>query len=163
MTLPRQAALAAFLALALLLGLAWQAGTPPAEMLRWYLSLQRPPWQPPDWVVPVAWGVIFALLALALIRALRRAPDHEARRALVHATVLNLFLNGLWAVLFFAQKRPDRALAETLPFWLSVVFLMWLTRRQDRAGPWLLLPYLAWVTFAVFLNRELLRLNGPLP
>jgi tryptophan-rich sensory protein len=159
MSLPLQAAAAALLALLVLSVLAVQGGTPPDVIVSWYLALRRPWWQPPDWTIPVVWVVIFALMAWAVRRAWRHAPDREARRALLHATILNLFLNGLWAVLFFAWRRPDLALIETVPFWLSIALLIWLCRRQDRRAPWLLAPYLAWVSFAAWLNLALLRLN----
>ena len=64
-------------------------------------------------------------------------------------------------MLFFTVKRPDWALVEVVPLWLSVVLLIVVSGRRDRAAGWLLVPYLAWVGFAAVLNWSVVQLNGP--
>lgn len=124
----------------------------------WYQSLRQPPWKPPDvWFGP-AWTLIFALTAWAGARGwLRAAPDD--RRRLAWAFGVNGLLNVAWSWLFFRLRRPDWALLEVLPFWLSIVLLLGLLLRVDRVAALLLLPYLGWVAFAAALNAAVLRLN----
>jgi tryptophan-rich sensory protein len=71
----------------------------------------------------------------------------------------NAFFNVLWSVLFFRLHRPDLALLEVSLLWLSIVLLMFLLRRASKAAAWLLLPYLAWVTYAAALNLAVVRMN----
>jgi tryptophan-rich sensory protein len=129
----------------------------------WYLGLRKPSWQPPDWLFAPVWTAIFALTALAGLRAWRRTPDARGRGRVLAAYALNALLNILWSALFFTLKRPDWALVEVVPLWLSVVLLVVVSGRRDRAAGWLLAPYLAWVGFAAVLNWSVVRLNGPFP
>jgi benzodiazapine receptor len=135
----------------------------PAALLEWYLTLNRPWWQPPDWVIPLVWLVIYALIALAIRRAWQGvASDADRHRVLLVSTV-NLFLNGFWAVLFFIHRRPDWALAEVVALWASIIWMIVVFARQSRSAAWLLVPYLVWVTFAAVLNLAIVRLNAPFP
>ena len=74
---------------------------------------------------------------------------------------LNGILHILWSPLFFKVKRPDWALMEMPLLWLSVLALMVGVAPYTPIGPWLLLPYLAWVAFAMWINFGIVRLNGP--
>ena len=74
---------------------------------------------------------------------------------------LNALLNVSWSELFFGLQRPDWALAEVGVFWLSILLLIVVLRRYSKTASWLLLPYLAWVTFAAILNLAVVRLNYP--
>ena len=135
----------------------------------WYFGLRKPSWQPPDWLFAPVWTAIFALTALtaltalAGLRAWRRTPDARGRGRVLAAYALNALLNVLWSVLFFTLKRPDWALVEVVPLWLSVVVLIVVSGRRDRAAGWLLVPYLAWAGFAAVLNWSVVELNGPFP
>lgn len=127
----------------------------------WYQALLKPPWQPPDWLFPVAWTAIFAMTALAGVRAWQAEPDAAGRRKVLVAYALNGLLNVLWSVLFFMLRRPDWALVEVVPLWLSVLLILVVSGRRDRAAGWLLLPYLLWVGFAGVLNWKIVEANGP--
>jgi translocator protein len=127
----------------------------------WYAHLRKPEWQPPDWLFGPAWTVIFALCALSGYLAWRNAPDRAGREWVIAVFALNGFLNVTWSALFFRLKRPDWALAEVALLWLSIVLLIVVVARYSRAAAALLVPYLAWVTFAAILNLAIVRLNGP--
>lgn len=126
----------------------------------WYRQLAKPSWQPPDWLFGPAWTLIFALTAWSALRGWLRAPVAE-RAWLIGLFFLNGFLNVLWSLLFFRAQRPDWALIEVVFLWLSIIWLMLAVGRHDRMAAWLLLPYLAWVAFAGYLNLTVVRLNAP--
>jgi tryptophan-rich sensory protein len=130
----------------------------------WYRALRKPSWNPPNWLFGPAWTLIYALIGCAVVVAWN-APGAPpgARAALAGATALNLGLNVLWSALFFARKRPDWALLEVVALWLSVVLVIAAVRPLSRPGAALLLPYLAWVTFAALLNQRIVALNRPFP
>jgi tryptophan-rich sensory protein len=127
----------------------------------WYRQLRKPSWQPPDWAFAPAWTVIFTLTAWAGVLGWYHAPDDAARVTVVAVFALNGVLNMLWSLLFFKWQRPDWALMEVVPLWLSIAALIAVLAGLSTLGSWLLVPYLLWVSFAAYLNRTIVRLNRP--
>ena len=125
------------------------------------LRAAKPAWQPPDWLFAPVWTLIYGLTALAGVMVWNRIADRERRMRMMALFALNALLNVLWSELFFGQRRPDWALSEVVPFWLSILVLMLLVFPVTRTGGWALVPYLLWVLFAGFLNLAIVRLNGP--
>ncbi len=152
-----KAVLSAFLAAALASGL----GAFATDLSPWYYALQKPSWQPPDWLFGPVWTTIFALAAVAGYLAWQKAPDRSSRRRMMQAFSINLFLNVLWSVLFFRLQRPDFAFLEVALLWASIATLMVIMWSYSRTSSALLFPYLAWVSFAAFLNLVVVRLNSP--
>lgn len=126
----------------------------------WYRSLVKPSWQPPDWLFGPAWTVIFTLIAIAGVLAWRATDTLSGRRWLIGLFALNGVLNMLWSFLFFYLQRPALALIEVAFLWLSIVSLIVPAARARPLAGWLLAPYLAWVSFASFLNYTVVKLNG---
>jgi tryptophan-rich sensory protein len=129
----------------------------------WYYRLNKPSWQPPDWLFGPAWTLIFALCALAGVMYWRRISRREDRQWVIAAFALNAFLNTLWTLLFFRLERPDWALYEVGFLWLSIVLLIVLIGRGTLTAATLLLPYVLWVSFAALLNWNIMQLNAPFP
>ena len=127
----------------------------------WYYALNKPSWQPPDWLFGPAWTLIYGLAALAGVLAWNRARNRADRLRIIALFALNAALNVLWSDLFFRLQRPDWALIEVVPFWLSILVLMVALYPISQAACWVLAPYLAWVTFAAALNLAAVRLNAP--
>jgi benzodiazapine receptor len=128
----------------------------------WYQSLTKPSWQPPDWAFGPAWTVIFALAAISGVIAWRFAETDAQREWIIGLFAINGVLNILWSALFFRFHRPDWALYEVVPLWLSILVPIIAFSRYAKTASLLLVPYLAWVSFAALLNYEIVRLNGPL-
>ncbi len=127
----------------------------------WYYGLIQPPWAPPDYLFGVAWTIIYALTALAGAKIWQSAPTSRDAEIALGLFAFNGFLNILWSFLFFRLQRPDWALIELVPFWLSILALILFCGRWSRSAAWLLLPYLLWVGFAGLLNLAVVRLNAP--
>jgi benzodiazapine receptor len=130
-----------------------------ASLDDWYPTLDKPRWNPPNWVFPVAWTSLFLAMGVALYRVWGLGLDNSA---VVWALVLfasQLVLNTLWSVCFFGLRSPALALAEIVFLWLAVVATTVAMGRLDPVSWWLLAPYVAWVTFAGFLNAEIVRRN----
>ncbi len=124
----------------------------------WYLSLDKPAWQPPDWAFGPAWTLIFTATAAAGVLAWMADQN---RSALIAAFAVNSVLNVAWSALFFKLRRPDWALFEVVFLWLSIAVLIAVCGQMDSRAGWLLLPYLAWVSFAAVLNAAIVRRNRP--
>ena len=127
----------------------------------WYYSLHKPSWQPPDLLFAPVWTAIYGLTALAGVLVWNRVPNRERRLQLMGLFALNALLNVLWSELFFGMHRPDWAMSEVIPFWLSILALVLVVFPVTRLGGWALVPYLIWVLFAGVLNLAIVRLNGP--
>ena len=137
------------------------AGTQLTQLGPWYFALKKPWFQPPDWLFGPAWTTIFICCVIAGVWAWRTAITRRQRGVVVAMFALNSIFNVLWSTLFFFMQRPDWALWEVGFLWLSVLLLviyMWSWARRSAA---LLLPYLAWVSFAAILNVAIVRLNAP--
>ena len=127
----------------------------------WYTTLRKSILNPPDWLFGPAWTLIYALAALAGVLAWRNARTREQRTRVLILFAINALLNVVWSELFFRLRRPDWALDEVAPFWLSVLALMVFLWPLSRRASGVLAPYLAWVAFAGWLNYEVVRLNPP--
>ena len=127
----------------------------------WYLSLRKPSWNPPDWLFGPAWTTIGLLCVGSAVRAWRSARRGGEQRTVLVLFAINGLLNAAWSGLFFRLRRPDWALIEVVPLWLSIVALIAAFAGRAPLSAWLLVPYLIWVSFASVLNLEIVRLNRP--
>jgi tryptophan-rich sensory protein len=147
---------AAMLALALA-----GAGGALTEIGPWYRNLRKPRLQPPDWLFGPAWTLILGMAAASGVLAWHHAPDGGGRLRIALLFGANFFCHLIWSPLFFKLKRPDWALIEVVFLWLSILALVIGLARYSTAASWLVVPYLAWVTFAAWLNWAIVRLNRP--
>jgi translocator protein len=116
----------------------------------WYSSVKNS-LTPPNWVFPIVWNILFLLIAFSLFYAWISGKKGERKKiAIVFAA--NLFLNALWSVLFFFFKNPNLAFLELILFWISIIAMIFITRKIEKKSAWLLVPYLLWVSFAGILN-----------
>ena len=123
----------------------------------WYAALQKPAWNPPAWIFAPVWTILYALMAVAAWMVWRQAglvPEHGL-------FVAQLALNAAWTWLFFGLRRPGLALAEIAALWLAIVATVVAFWSVLPLAGLLLVPYLAWVTFAGALNAALWRRNPP--
>jgi benzodiazapine receptor len=126
----------------------------------WYRGLAKPEWNPPDWLSQVAWSLVLALSSVAAVVAANSSlSDRRFRFQLAGAFVGNGFLNVLWNYFLFRCQRPDWALMLLPMFWLSVVLMILVAGRSNRAGAWLLTPHLGWVSFLGALNWSIVQKN----
>jgi translocator protein len=124
----------------------------------WYLTLEKPPWNPPSWVFGPAWTLLYILMSVAAWRVWLRRDQPGAKFTLqLHG--IQLVLNALWSILFFGLRRPDLALLDILALLGVLVVIQIRLARTDTKAAWLWAPYLAWVTFATTLNKAIWLLN----
>jgi tryptophan-rich sensory protein len=120
-----------------------------------YDSLKKPSWNPPDWLFPIAWTILYAMIAFAGWLVWR-----EAGVSVVMAVWLaQLGCNALWSYLAFGLQRFDWAFWEVGLLWLATALFTVLAWPISQLASVLFMPYLAWVTFAAVLNLTIWRLN----
>lgn len=121
----------------------------------WYPALRKPEWTPPGWVFGPVWTLLYPLVAVAGWLAWR---EGKARFGPL-VFLLQLALNAAWPWLFFAERRPDLALAAIAALVVAILATIAAFWRLSRLAAVLLVPYLAWVAFAAVLNHAIWRLN----
>ncbi|MEN9678424.1 MAG: hypothetical protein RIS76_4320, partial [Verrucomicrobiota bacterium] len=122
-------------------------------------QLRKPDWNPPSWIFAPVWSALYTMMAVAAWLVWRRGGWREQRGPL-GCFLLQWFLNALWTPLFFGLHLPGIALVEILMLWGALVVTAVCFWRVRPVAGVLLLPYLAWVSFAAFLNFTLWRLNS---
>jgi benzodiazapine receptor len=125
----------------------------------WYAGLRKPSFNPPGWVFGPVWTVLYVLIGVSAWLVWRRRGVAGARGPLL-IWLVQLVLNSVWTLLFFGARRPDLAFVEIVAMWAAIVATILAFRRVRPLAGWLLVPYLAWVTFAAVLNFALWRLNA---
>jgi len=123
----------------------------------WYATLQKPGFNPPDFVFAPVWTILFLLMGLSLYLVWVQEV-RIAKTALV-VFGLQLLLNILWSYLFFGLKSPVYGMIEILFLWLAILTTIIAFYRVSRLASFLLLPYIFWVSFAAVLNFFIWRLN----
>ena len=122
-------------------------------------TLRKPPLSPPGWLFPVAWTILYVLMGAASYLVLTSGrPQGEINRALMLYGI-QLGFNFLWPVFFFGLSAYLFAFVWLLALWLLIFATLLAFRRVSDSAGWLLAPYLAWVTFAGYLNFGIYLLN----
>ncbi len=123
----------------------------------WYAGLEKPAFNPPNWVFGPVWTLLYALMALAGWRVwLGPAPG---RTKALQWFFVQLALNAAWSPIFFGWQRPALALVIIVLLLLAIVFTIMRFWSLDRVAAWALTPYLGWVAFATLLNASIVVLN----
>lgn len=124
----------------------------------WYAALVRPDIAPPNGVFGPVWTTLYVLMGIAAWLVYERTAGAARRRAL-SLYALQLILNAGWSVVFFGLHMLGLALVEIALLWLAIAATIADFARVSRAAAWLLAPYLAWVSFAAYLNYLFWALN----
>lgn len=124
----------------------------------WYQQLERPAATPPGWVFPVVWNILYLLMALAAYLLWRRVGFGGARLAW-GLFAAQLVLNGAWSLVFFAGQSIVGALIVIALLDLAVLATIVAFWPHTRLGALLLLPYIAWLALATYLNLRIWQLN----
>lgn len=124
----------------------------------WYQTLEKPVFNPPDWVFAPVWTALYVMMAIAGWRVWRRAGFERGGRALT-LFALQLGLNVIWSFLFFGLQRIDLALVAVVTLLIAIIVNTAMFWRIDRWAGVLFVPYVLWVAYATVLNISLWLLN----
>jgi tryptophan-rich sensory protein len=125
----------------------------------WYAALVKPPITPPGWIIGAVWTVLYLLMGISLFLVLEEDRGRPEVRRGIGLFALQLGLNVLWSLLFFGLKYPLLAFIGIVLLWGAIAATLLQFLKVSRPAAYLLIPYLAWVSFATFLNAWILLLN----
>lgn len=121
----------------------------------YYRALSKPSWAPPPWLFGPVWTALYAMIGVSAWLVSRRAASGGA----LGVWWAQLALNAAWTPIFFGLRAPGLALAAIAAMWVAIVATIVAFWRRRPLAAALLLPYLAWVSFAALLNLEIWRRN----
>jgi translocator protein len=124
----------------------------------WYQELVKPEWQPPGWLFGVVWPTLYFMtgLAFAIILNARSAPQ---RGLAIGLFLAQFIVNLIWSPLFFGQHQVSTAFYVIILMFVLAVATTVIFGRVRKVAAWLMVPYLAWLSFAAMLNYTIDRLN----
>jgi len=125
----------------------------------WYQRLEKPSWNPPNWLFGPAWTVLYVLMGVASWLVWRSDRKRGVVRVGLGLYGFQLALNLLWTVIFFGWRKPGAAFVEIFVLAGAIVATMTMFFRVKPIAGWLLVPYLLWVSFASTLNGAIWQLN----
>lgn len=126
----------------------------------WYSALEKPSFNPPNWIFAPVWTLLFVLMGIAagLVWDKIKEQNEEVKKALGFF-LIQLILNAVWSYLFFGLKNPMLALIEIILLWLLIYETFLQFKKINKTAGYLLIPYMAWVAFAAVLNGSIWWLN----
>ena len=136
----------------------------------WYAGLAKPALNPPSWVFGPVWTALYLMMGIAacIVWSKRSGGQNSKRtrgsgdnvRRGMRLFWVQLAANAVWSPLFFGLQNPGAALVDIVALWILILLTMIAFFNVSRTAGWLLVPYLAWVTFATYLNSTIWLLNG---
>jgi tryptophan-rich sensory protein len=126
----------------------------------WYPTLIKPSFNPPNWIFAPVWSMLYIMMGVAAGMVWNRIDfEKEAVKKALIFFIIQLALNALWSLLFFGMKNPMLAGIEIILLWLMIYETYVQFAKINKIAGYLLLPYLAWVSFATVLNGSIWWLN----
>jgi len=125
----------------------------------WYAELDKPFFNPPNWVFGPVWALLYFLMAVSLY-LVWSARTKRSRRLAFWAFGGQLALNVAWSAVFFGLHQLWLAVGVVLALWLAIALTIGAFWRIQRIAAYILIPYLAWVTFASALTISVALLNA---
>jgi benzodiazapine receptor len=129
------------------------------SVFTWYPNLAKPWFTPPPGVIPAVWTVLFTLIGVSLFLAWRAGLTSPEFRGAAYAFAAQLVFNILWSAAFFGLQSPKAGLAVIAMLWILILLTIYRFYPLSREAALLLVPYIAWVSFAAILNYSILQLN----
>lgn len=125
----------------------------------WYVGLVKPALNPPSWVFGPVWTMLYALMGIAAFLIWKNGWERKDVRVALGVFGIQLFLNAIWSIIFFGLQNLGWALVDIVLLWLAIVWTMVVFSKISKPVTYLLVPYLLWVSFALYLNYSIWMLN----
>lgn len=125
----------------------------------WYATVNKPSFNPPNWIFGPVWTLLYIMMGVAAGLVWKAGWERKEVRIALGIFVVQLLLNGLWSLIFFAWHSPMWALVEILVLLVFIILTIVRFKPINSTAAYLLLPYLAWVSFATVLTAAIWYLN----
>ena len=126
-------------------------------MNEWYKELNKPFMSPPDWIFGPVWSILYIMIAVSIILFIKK--NKRQQYWIYFLITAHLISNFIWTLIFFGLKSPGLALVDIIFMDISLIVIIRYFWRECRISALLLLPYLAWILFATYLNAAFFIIN----
>ena len=130
-----------------------------SSVTTWFPTLNKPFFNPPSWLFGPVWTTLYILMGVALWLVWNAPETHPQRKNGIIIFAIQLIFNFLWSFLFFGMKNPLFALFDIVLMLITITLTIIIFRKINTKTTPLLVPYLAWVSFATLLNVSIWWLN----
>lgn len=130
-----------------------------ATVSTWYITLQKPFFNPPGWVFGPVWFILYTLMGISAYLVFQKGWKNKEVRIALYIFGIQLMLNALWSFLFFGLKSPLHAFFDIIVLWFAILLTIVYFYKVNKTATYLLIPYVLWVSFAAFLNISIVILN----
>ena len=125
----------------------------------WYQTIQKPYWNPPNWIFGPVWTTLYVMMGIALWLVWKEDTSRELKLIAGILFAAQLILNFFWSFIFFKLELPGWAFAEIVVMWIAILATIFAFAQVNKTAAWLLVPYISWVSFAGILNYTIWKLN----
>lgn len=127
-------------------------------------AMKKSPLAPPGILFPIAWTILYILMGISsyiiyVYDAKNDTSSLNLKNKCLLLYVIQLFFNFFWSIIFFKFKLYIFAFVWLVILWILVFKLMRESKKISKVASYLLMPYLAWMTFAGYLNIGIAVLN----
>ena len=124
----------------------------------WYQTLNKPVFNPPDWVIGLIWTTLYILMGIS-IWLVWKSEHSRTRTIAIRIFWLQFFFNVFWTYLFFGIQKISLSFVEIIFLSFLIFFNIFYFFKIDKIASYLLIPYLIWVLYASFLTYNIWVLN----
>ncbi len=130
-----------------------------ASIPTWYMSLEKPSFNPPNWLFAPVWTMLFILMGISAFLVWRDGLSEPNVKIALIIFIIQLILNTFWSVAFFGLRSPIAGLIVIIILWITILLTILSFAKVSMAAGILLIPYILWVSFASILNASIYVLN----
>lgn len=125
----------------------------------WYTTLQKPSFNPPNWIFGPVWTLLYIMMGIALFVIWKSEADSVLKKQALILFAVQLAVNFCWSFLFFYCESPFWALLDIIVMWVLILMTIFSFGKISSFAAWMLVPYISWVSFAMLLNFAIWKLN----
>ena len=125
----------------------------------WFETLNKPTWNPPAYLFGPVWTTLYLLMGISLGIIWNNNSTEPNKRKAYFLFAIQLILNFWWSIIFFHFHSPAFALLDIILMVVIIIITIFTFSSFSKLAAWLLVPYIAWVSFASILNFAIWNLN----
>ncbi|HVG40343.1 MAG TPA: TspO/MBR family protein [Chitinophagaceae bacterium] len=125
----------------------------------WYTFLNKPSWNPPNWVFGPVWTTLYIMMGIAFYLIWKSDDSNKEKRISITLFFIQLVLNFFWSIIFFYYHHLLGAFIEIIFLWTTILLTIFSFAKVSKLAAWLLVPYISWVSFATILTYTVWQLN----
>jgi translocator protein len=129
------------------------------EIHGWFLHLNKPSWNPPNWLFAPVWTTLYVLMGIAFYLIWKTKANADTKQWAIIIFIAQFALNFIWSYIFFKEHLMGWAFTDIIVLWIAILCTIIAFSKINKTAAWLLVPYISWVSFAAILNLTIWKMN----